>query len=263
MMNAKTYAVTGVANGIGKALARILKADGHTVIGLDIAAPSERLDQFIEIDLSDARSISTAQNAVTDPLDGLCNSAGLPPRPELEEKILAVNFLGTREFTRSLLPKLKAGSSVVNLASRAGQRWPDNIEQVKRLSQLQLGDDIQKFIGGENIDPIRAYDLSKEAIILWTMACSETYSNADIRINSISPGAVQTDILKDFRTAFGERMAKNVERAGRAGTADEVAHLAAFLLSSESGWIKGTDIAIDGGMSAFNTSDALSLSGLV
>ena len=95
------------------------------------------------------------------------------------------------------------------------------------------------------------------------MASSEVYLGRGQRINSISPGAVSTGILEDFKSAFGDRMTRNVERAGRAGTAKEVAYLAAFLLSPESGWIKGADISIDGGMSAFNNADALGLSDIL
>ncbi|MEX0281832.1 MAG: SDR family oxidoreductase, partial [Arenibacterium sp.] len=112
-------------------------------------------------------------------------------------------------------------------------------------------------------DPVRAYDLSKEAVILWTMASSEAYLNRNQRINSISPGAVDTGILQDFETAFGQRMTQNVARAGRTGTPEEIAQLAAFLLSPQSSWIKGIDVSIDGGMSAFNLSDALALSDLL
>jgi len=54
-------------------------------------------------------------------------------------------------------------------------------------------------------------------------------------------------------------MARNVKRAGRPGAPDEVAALAQWLLSSESAWIKGTDIPVDGGMGAFAVSDALEL----
>ncbi|MDD9908601.1 MAG: SDR family oxidoreductase [Ahrensia sp.] len=262
-MAQKTYAITGVSNGIGRELAGLLKEAGHRVVGLDIAEPAGPVDQFIALDLSDAGSVKRAAAEVPDGLDGLCNSAGLPPRPGLETKILAVNFLGTRSLTNLLLPKLGEGASVVNLASRAGHGWRDAIEQIRRLAALDLGGNIEGFVAQEKIAPVRAYDLSKEAVILWTMASSENYLNRRRRINSISPGAVETGILQDFETAFGERMTKNVERAGRAASPKEIAHLAAFLLSPESNWVKGTDITIDGGMSAFQASDVLSLSDIL
>mgnify|MGYP002700823224 FL=1 len=83
-----------------------------------------------------------------------------------------------------------------------------------------------------------------------------------LRVNSLSPGGISKGMLGDFQKAFGAAMARNVERAGRPGTPDEIAEIAAFLLSSASNWIKGTDIAIDGGMGAFNQSDAMDLQSL-
>lgn len=262
-MSKKTYAITGVSNGIGRELARLLSGEGHRVLGLDIAPPSDPLEKFIELDLASSQSIAAACAEIPPNLDGICNCAGLPPREGLESKILKVNFLGTRSFTNRLQDKLQIDASVVNLASRAGHGWPDGIDQVKRLAELQDPESVPRFVREEKIDPVRAYDLSKEAVILWTMASSETYLNRSMRINSISPGAVKTQILDDFQTAFGERMTKNVKRAGRAGTATEIAELAVFLLSPKSSWIKGTDISIDGGMSAFAHSDRLALTELI
>ena len=262
-MTQKTYAITGCSNGIGRALADLLRQEGHSVIGLDIAQPSAALDHFISLDLSDPHSINNAANELKQlrggQLHGLCNSAGLPPREGLEQKILEVNFQGTVALTNDCLSVFVEGASVVNLASRAGQFWQNNLDQVKRFQTSCAQDAIADFIDRENIDPVRAYDLSKEAIITWTIANSEILANRGLRINSISPGAVQTDIIDDFEAAFGERMIKNVARAGRAGQAEEIAHLAAYLLSARSSWIKGSDIGIDGGMLAFNLTDKLDL----
>jgi len=257
-MSEKIYAVTGAANGIGRALAVMLDAAGHTVICLDVLRPEDAVGRYINLDLDDPQSIKQAVLDVPEGIDGLCNCAGLPPRPGLEAKILSVNFVGTRAFTAMVQHKLNKGGSVVNMASRAGHKWRDNIEQIKRFGVVSKSE-LEKFINAEGINPVRAYDLSKEAVILWTMAMSEAYLKRGQRINSVSPGAVETAIMKDFETAFGDRMAKNVKRAGRAGTAQEIAHLAAFLLSPDSGWVKGTDISIDGGMSAFAGADAMDL----
>ena len=255
----KTYAVTGVASGIGAELARLLKSSGHTVIGFDLHETHENIDTFIPLDLNDKDSITTAAEQVTTQLDGLCNNAGLPPREGLEAALLQVNFLGTRAFTNAMLPHLNANASIVNMASRAGHGWRDNIDQIKRLGQLTHPSQVEAFITSEGINATRCYNLSKEAMILWTAAITEQMVQAGIRINSLSPGGVATGILDDFKRAFGTQMAKNVERAGRPGKPEEIAKIAAFVLSPESNWLKGTDIAIDGGMGAFNQSDMLGL----
>lgn len=255
----RTYAVTGVASGIGAALATALKASGHTVIGFDRVTPTVELDHFIELDLVDDAALRAAAAQTPLALDGLCNNAGVPPREGQETTILQVNFTGTRAFTHAMLPHMKTGASIVNMASRAGHRWRDRLDQVKAFAALRHKDEIAEFVIKENLDATRCYDLSKEAVILWTLAMSEGMAARGFRINSLSPGGVSTGILEDFRKAFGDRMTRNVERAGRPGTPEEVAQVAAFALSPESHWIKGTDIAIDGGMGAFNMTDALGL----
>ena len=259
-MKQATYAVTGVASGIGAEVARILKEAGNRVIGFDVIETATNVDKFIQLDLNSADSINTAASSINEPLDGLCNIAGLPPRPGLEQKILQINFLGQRQFTYAVLAQLNPNSAIVNMASRAGHGWRENIDQVKRFAQIDSADALRQFIVDEKIDSTRAYNLSKEALILWTVAETEAMIARDIRINSLSPGAVATGILDDFVKAFGEKVARNIERAGRAATPAEVAQIAAFLLSPASGWLKGIDIPIDGGMGSFAMTEALGLS---
>jgi NAD(P)-dependent dehydrogenase (short-subunit alcohol dehydrogenase family) len=255
----KTYAVTGVASGIGACLAAKLTAQGHRVVGFDLQEVTENVDHFIPLDLNDGASITAAAAQTPWKLDGLCNNAGLPPREGLEAAILQVNFIGTRAFTDAMVPHIQDGGSIVNMASRAGHGWRDNLEQVKRLGQVADADQLARFITVDGIDATRCYNLSKEAVILWTVAMAEQMVQRGLRANTLSPGGVSTGILDDFKRAFGDKMARNVERAGRPGTPEEIADVAAFVLSPDSHWLKGTDIAIDGGMGAFNMSDMMGL----
>jgi len=254
-------AITGCATGIGAESARILRSRGAHVTGFDVADATGLVDTFIPLDLSDPASIARASDAAGGTFDALCNIAGLPPKSGslTAERILQVNFIGTRLFTEALVSKLAAGASIVNMASRAGSRWRENLIQVKALLALEEHGQVAGFCKANAIDDVRAYDLSKEAIIVWTLAETEPLLARDVRINSISPGAITTRIYDDFIAAFGERATRQIARAGRAGRPEEVAELVAFLASRESGWIKGVDINVDGGKSAFAACDALGL----
>ncbi len=251
-------ALTGGATGIGSEVASRLSKAGHTVHAFDINEPASGVDLWIKTDLSDQVSIREALDAAQAPYDALINNAGLPPRAGLAEKVLQVNFFGLRTFLTGMLDKLSDGASIVNTASRAGGQWKENLDEVKSLLSLDQAM-LAEFISARNIDPTRAYNLSKEAIIVMTMAQTEQLLARGLRINSVSPAAVSTGILQDFHKAFGERVAKNVARVGRAGEPDEIADVIIFLASDQSRWVKGQDIIVDGGMSAVIMSDALDL----
>jgi len=258
-MTTARVVITGAATGIGAETARRLRAAGAHVTALDIAEPSDAIDAYVPVDLGDTAAIDAAVAALDGPFDALCNVAGLPPREGLTAKILAVNFLGLRRLTTAMLDKLSPGASIVNVASVAGMRWRDNLDQVKALMALSDDGDTAAFCETHDIDRVRAYDLSKEAVIVWTMAQTEALITRELRANTVSPAAVATGILDDFKAAFGERAARNIARVGRTGTPEEIAAVIVFLASPASGWLKGIDIRIDGGTVALNMCDALDL----
>ncbi len=260
-MTAPHYAVTGVASGIGAALAARLRARGCRVTGFDVRPPTGTGFACHAIDLADLGAIDEALARAEGPFDGLCNNAGVSPRPGQEVAILTINYLAQRSVTRALLPRLAAGASIVNMASRAGARWRENLAQVQRLAAVDPRD-LAAFVRDERLDAARAYNLSKEALIAWTLGESEAMTARGLRINAVCPGAVATGLLTDFAAAFGEAMARNVARAGRPGQPDEIAAVADFLLSADSSWLRGAEISPDGGMGAFAASDALGLSAL-
>lgn len=253
-------ALTGAATGIGEQVALLLKSEGHQVTAFDIAEPTAGVDRWIRTDMSDPASIQAAIDSVDGPFDALINNAGVPPRDGQAHQVLNINFIGFRQFLFGMLDKLSAGASIVNTASRAGAMWRDNLDQVKGLMALQTVDKLEGFIEQHNIDAVRAYNLSKEAVIVSSLAYAEKLLARELRMNSVSPAAVSTAILDDFINAFGERVQKNLARVGRPGKPDEVAAVIVFLASPASGWLKGIDIVIDGGMGAIIQGDMLGLS---
>ena len=253
-------ALTGAATGIGLEVARKAKEQGHELIAFDITKPSVSVDEYIQVDLSDPAAIVDAVNAMQGTFDALINNAGLPPREGLGRKVLEVNYLGLRDMTNTMASRLNAGGAIVHTASRAGAFWRDNLAQIKALRGCTWGD-IDAFIHSHKIDDTRAYNLSKEAVIVDTIATTEAFLAQGIRVNCVSPAAVSTGILDDFTKAFGQKVAKNIARAGRPGHPSEIADVILFLASPQSAWIKGQDITIDGGMSAMGMTDMMELKG--
>ena len=248
-------AISGGASGIGAAAARRLKADGAQIVCFDRVEPTANCDQWIAVDLSKPEAIAAAAGLAEEPFDALINSAGLPPRPGFEQMILAVNYFGLVALTRGLESKLRGEAAIVNMASRAGARWRDNIDQVKALMRLSGPQALPEFIAKHDIDPVRAYDLSKEAVIAWTTAQTERFAAKGRRVNAVSPAAVKTGILDDFVTAFGERARNGIARTGRPADAEEIADVICFLVAPQSRWIRGANIVADGGIAAFADTD--------
>ncbi len=124
--------------------------------------------------------------------------------------ILQVNFVGARKFTGEILPCLKPGASIVNIASRAGHGRKDNLEQIRRFMAANSRDLLERFLPDEGSDPVRADNLSKDAMNLRSAAIAEFLIRRGLRANKLSPGTVATGILGDFRRASCDGVARNV-----------------------------------------------------
>lgn len=246
MLQGKTIIVTGAASGIGAATAELVASQGAEVISVDITRPARIVGDFIQADLSSKASIDKLVAALPSGANGLANIAGLPPtRPA--EAVVAVNLVGLKHLTTQLAPKLADGASIVNLASLAGIGWADAKDSIQASTRLEFGD-IAAFCKAYDIAGARSYFFSKEALIVWTMQNRWTWRDRGIRMNSVSPGPVETPILKDFLETLGARAEEDMRTMDRPGRAGDIAPVVAFLLSDGSAWIRGTNIPADGGM---------------
>ncbi|MCY4184295.1 MAG: SDR family oxidoreductase [Rhodobacteraceae bacterium] len=242
--------VTGGSSGIGKECCNLLAGIAEEIVIIDVMEPDINDVAWIKADFTDVDSLDKLEHELAGNFDALINSAGLPPRESNGLDILLVNFMALRKVSEIIIPKMNPGSSLVNLASKAGSNWKESLPQIKQLIPITNLSDLTFFCKQEELNHVRAYDLSKEAVIVWTMASCEGLKKKEIRINSVSPAAIQTRILDDFISAFGERSAQMINRIGRPGTPQEVAEVIMFLISNKSHWITGIDLPVDGGTSA-------------
>ncbi len=259
-MTQRRYLAVGGATGIGRQICEQLMAAGHVVILMDRIEPEFEVTHYIPLDLTQQPEVDMALGQFEQldvKIDGVLNIAGLPPREGLTESIIAVNWVGLEYVTERMLPHMNDGGVIVNLASKAGQFWQQNLEQVQSLLTLHHWNEVSVWCAGQGIEHVRAYNLSKEALIVWTKLLAARLIDRRIRVVSVSPAAVATGILDDFMKAFGDKVAANLQRVGRPGNIEEIASVILSVADPASSWLNGIDIQVDGGMGAIMFAEQL------
>ncbi len=244
----KTILISGGASGIGLATAqRALASDAHVAIGDIDAASGERAARetpglhFVRLDVTSDASWAAAVEDVRQRfrgLDGVVNSAGIFLIGDVEtisdeawKRTHAVNvdgvFYGCRHAVRTMKER---GGSIVNMSSVSG------------------------IVGGHNVI---AYNSSKGAVRMLTksVALHCAKRGYGIRCNSVHPTFVDTPMFRD--TVARARDPEHIRNAllaqvplGRAAEPSEIADLIVYLLSDESRFVTGTELVIDGGLTA-------------
>ena len=239
----KSAVITSAAQGIGRATALAMVAEGATVLATDINAAA--LDVLTKespaittliVDVTKQDSVD-AMAAKIDAPDILFNCSGYVHSGTILDVIdkdwdfafelnVRAHYRMMRAFTPRWLEKGKA--SVINMASLASS--------VKGVPNRFL------------------YGTSKAAVIGMTKAMAADYLTKGIRVNAICPGTVDTPSLHDRMRATGDYEAAHKafvarQPMGRLGVPEEIAALVVFLASDESAFITGQAINVDGGWS--------------
>ncbi len=244
--------LTGASTGIGNATLQRLVAGGHEVTTLDIKDAPDGAARHLHCDMSDPASIDAAVDALDGAFDGLGNIAGVAGSMG-SELVLRVNVYGLRHLTERLVAagKLADGGSIVNIASLAGMAWQRHLDRIAALDaapDFAAGIDVARTYEGGGP---AAYVLSKEWVVSYTQRLAGQLLAQHIRVNSVSPGPVQTPLFPYFEADAGaEQMAWMNEQVGRVAQPDDEAAAIEWLLVGDSGWVNGVDLPVDGGLSA-------------
>jgi NAD(P)-dependent dehydrogenase (short-subunit alcohol dehydrogenase family) len=248
-LDGKAAIVTGAGSGIGRAIATTFAANGAAVACLDLdGASAEATAQAIATDGgralasrcdvsvdADAQDAVRAAHGAFGPLHVLVNAAAaddpsgtvLELDPAAWERVFAVNVTGAYLMSRAVMPRMIAagGGSIIHIASQLGR------------------------VGA----PARpAYCASKGALIQLAKAMAVDHAGQNIRVNALSPGAVETRrmVLRYGDMAEARRVAGPKHLLMRLGQPDEIAQAALFLASDAASFVTGADMLVDGGYTA-------------
>jgi NAD(P)-dependent dehydrogenase (short-subunit alcohol dehydrogenase family) len=239
--------VVGAASGIGAAVATHFHQGGDHVLAVDVRPNQTPASEHAHCDLRDPASITGLLSQIGSGWDMLAHVAGIPGTAPAAD-VLKVNYLGMRLMTEGMLPLLRHGGSVVASASTAALGWEQRIELLDGLLQLTDADAVEKWQADQ--DPnFPVYTTSKQAVILYSKRLAvPAFTKYGIRINTVSPGPVETPILTDFEQTMGKDVLDLCRATvGRHATVDDVVPAVAFLSSPAAGWINGQNLLIDGG----------------
>lgn len=243
----KHMLVVGAATGIGAALAASLRANGANVVGMDC----QKIEgsSSIAMDLAQPESIESAVRKLPADIDSVAYVAGVPATAD-PANILQVNFLGLRSLFLALRPKLSAQSSAVFVSSITARRCDWSDEDLEALIAVPAKVALE-ILSSKSLDGVAAYQLSKRMLNYWVKSRLRAFVAEGIRANIVSPGPVQTKILKDFEESMGRsRIEAASKLVGRHGQPGEIAEVITFLLSEHACWISGEDLRVDGGFSS-------------
>ena len=242
----KRVVVTGAASGIGRRTTELLLEAGAHVIALDRNTVDLPVSQFVSVDMTDPASIDAAVNSIDGEIDVLLNIAGVPGTAN-PEVTMRVNVLGLRMLTELLITRIARGGAVTNVASIAGAQWQAHLDDVTRLLATPDYDSGVAWVRDHPMDGKRAYDFSKECVVVLTKQHGRFLREHGVRVNSVSPGPVHTPILKDFRESLGPILDLVKRETGRDATADDIARVLLFVSDPVLQWLNASDVQVDGG----------------
>lgn len=187
---------------------------------------------------------------------GLVHAAGASPSKSRPELIVRVDLYGTAVVLEEFGDVVAPGGAAVVISSQAGHRLPAlTAEEDKSLATTPAVDllDLPLLQSGRLGDNLHAYELSSRGKALRVQAEAVRWGRREARVNAISPGVVMTPLSRaELSGPLGDGYRRMIEGcpAGRAGTADEVAAVAALLMGPDGAFITGSDILMDGGATA-------------
>lgn len=266
-MSKSVCVITGGGSGMGLAAAkempkeRILVLSGRTVRKLESAVRELTALGYeahaFACDMArreDVRALAEYAASLGE-IRNVIHAAGLSPAMAKPEQLLRVNALGTVHVNQEFSRLMRPGSAIVDVSSSAAYALPDFMIS-KGLCHLAEKDEerfverlmkLCAMVPGDYRKSGLAYALSKKFVIRYAQMCAGVYGEKGIRVVSLSPGLVATD-MGNLEADEGGRMLRFAAER-RMGRPEELGYALASLADERNGYLAGVDVLCDGGAS--------------
>jgi NAD(P)-dependent dehydrogenase (short-subunit alcohol dehydrogenase family) len=237
-LEGKVCVITGTASGIGAETAALFRAEGATVVGVDLNE-SEGVDRSLRVDVVDEGGVSGMYAAVRSEfgrIDVLFNNAGISPPDDVSvldtsleawQRVQDVNLRSVFLCCKHGIPHLLegGGGSVINTASFVATMGA-------ATSQI-------------------SYTASKGGVLALSRELGVQFARRGVRVNALCPGPVDTPLLQELYANDAEAAQRRLVHLpmGRFAQAREIANGALFLASDESSYVTASTFLVDGGLS--------------
>lgn len=263
--------VAGGSSGMGKSAVQMLLQHGAKVCVLDVKPTEDAVDQYIPINLNEKKSIDEAVAKLSEGIDCLFHTAGIPGVTVDENykyngvgfslmDVIRINYVGARYFIESVIPKLNKGGAICAVSSVGGMMWRYHIEEYREFIEINDWDEAIAFAEKKIDDPKwikeenrnnRPYNFTKECLNMYACHRAWSLSERRIRFNTICPAATLTPMHGYFRVGAGKDFNTPMPTSP-CGFESKPEHQAAamlFLNSSMAEYISGVALDVDYGLS--------------
>jgi NAD(P)-dependent dehydrogenase (short-subunit alcohol dehydrogenase family) len=239
---------------MGRACAARLLDKADHLVAVDLRPPDIDGATGMACDVSDPVAVLELVERVRrlGPFRSLVHAAGLSPTMADPRRIVEVNLLGTTRLLDAFEPLVSPGSAAVCFASSAGYLPLELLgPELTRLIQDPRADDLLDRAAALLPDTGMAYAWSKKGVQLEAAKAAVLWGRRGGRVVSLSPGLIDTPMgRQEFENQpMMKPMLENTP-LGRFGRAEELASVAAFLVSDDASFVSGVDLLVDGALGA-------------
>lgn len=264
-MKKEVCVITGGGSGMGLAAAKympkekIILLTGRTLAKLERAvtelqeAGYEAYAKTCDTSVRSQVQELAAYAAELGEIKNVIHAAGLSPAMADPEKLLRVNALGTVYINQEFSKYMKAGSVIVDISSNSAYMIPGFLANKKTFTLADTDEDLflkkclklPKMLKDDYKSSGLAYGLSKKFVIWYAAKCAFDYGSKGIRVCSLSPGLIATDMGNLEAKEGGSLLETAAEK--RMGTPEELGFAIASVADERNGYLAGVDVLVDGG----------------